>query len=91
MSKEAEFDIDWAAIIDLFASEYGWTKDYIVENLDLGQVISLKSAMRKRHAEQNGDVSGGMETVPVDQINITDFERIGKKHVRDDGTIEIII
>jgi len=90
MGKEADFDIDWAAIIDLFASEYGWTIDYIT-SLDLGQIISLKDKIRIRYASQNGDVSEGMEAVPSDKVDIGYFEKIGKRHVRDDGVTEIVI
>jgi len=91
MSKESDFDIDWAAIVDLLASEYGWTIDYIINNLDLGQVISLKDKIRARYASQNGDVSADMETVPSDKVDIGYFEKLGKKHVRDDGVTEILI
>ena len=90
--KKDSTDIDWAAIIDLLASEYGWTIDYI-KTLDLGQIISIKDTIQKRYDKQNGRVSQDNETVSKneDEFNITEFEKIGKKHVRADGVTEIII
>ena len=91
MEKDST-DIDWAGIVDLFASEYGWTIDYI-KTLDLGQIISIKDTIQKRYDKQNGRVSQDNETVSKneDEFNITEFEKIGKKHVRADGVTEIII
>ena len=91
MNKHDSSDIDWAAIIDIFASEYGWTIDYI-KSLDLGQIISLRAKIQKRYDQQNGAVSSNTGTVPNDnELTISDFEKMGKKHVRKDGTIEIVI
>lgn len=92
MNNQDSFDIDWAAIVDLFASEYGWTIDYIKNNLDLGQVIILRAKIQKRYERQNGEVSSDIETVSSnDELSISDFEKMGKKHIREDGTVEIII
>ena len=96
MDNESSTNIDWAGIIDLLASEYGWTIDYIKYNLDLGQVITLKNTIQKRYARENGEnseVSSDNETVPKseDNINISEFEKIGgKKRIREDGVTEII-
>jgi len=89
-----DYDIDWAAIIDLFASEYGWTIDYI-KSLDLGQIVSLKAMMKARYDTQNGVASeeGGSMPTGEDELSISDFEtRLGgKKHIREDGVTEIVI
>lgn len=91
MNNQNSSDIDWAAIVDLLASEYGWTIKYI-ESLNLGQVILLKAKIQKRYERQNGEVSSDMETVSSnDELSISDFEKMGKKHIREDGTVEIII
>lgn len=92
MDSKNSTDIDWGAIVDLLASEYGWTIDYI-KTLDLGQIISIKDTIQKRYDKQNGRVSQDNETVSKneDEFNITEFEKIGKKHVRADGVTEIII
>ena len=88
-------DIDWAAIIDLLASEYGWTIEYIAA-LDLGQVVALKNRIQARYDQQNGAVSEDNSSVPSagdETLSMSDFEtRLGgKKVVREDGTVEIII
>lgn len=88
-----DIDIDWAALIDLFASEYGWSiKD--IASLDLGQILSLKAKINERYEKQNG-VSGGSEGVPSgeQELTMSDFETKlgGKKRVRSDGVTEIVI
>ena len=92
MDSKNSTDIDWGAIVDLLASEYGWTIDYI-KTLDLGQIISIKETIQKRYDKQNGQVSSENGTVSsIEQsFNISDFEKIGKKNIREDGTVEIII
>ena len=94
MDNQDSTDIDWAAIVDLFASEYGWTIEYI-KTLDLGQVISLKARIKQRYDQENSQTSSDIEAVPSSEedFKISDFETKlgGKKHVRDDGTVEIII
>lgn len=92
MSNESDLDIDWAAIVDLLASEYGWTIKYI-ESLNLGQVIALRDKIRERYANQNGEISGNNESMPSDKLSISDFETKlgGKKRIRDDGITEIVI
>ena len=88
-----EVDIDWAALIDLFASEYGWTVEYI-SSLDLGQIMSLKAKIRERYNQQNG-VSEDGESLPAGEqgLSISDFETKlgGKKRVREDGVTEIVL
>lgn len=86
-------DIDWADVVDLLASEYGWTNEYIAHNLDLGQVVALRNTIKKRYDKQNGQISSEDETVPSveESFNVSDFEKLGKKNVREDGTVEIII
>lgn len=93
MNNQDSSDIDWAAIVDLLASEYGWTIKYIVNNLDLGQIISLKAAIQKRYEHQNGGVSSDVETVPGEEgMSVSYFEKMGgKKTIREDGTIEILL
>ena len=92
MDNDNSTDIDWGAIVDLLASEYGWTIEYI-KTLDLGQIISIKNTIQKRYDKQNGAVSSEDGTVPKneDKFNIAEFEKLGKKHIREDGTVEIII
>lgn len=91
MDKKDSVDIDWAAIIDLLASEYGWTIRYI-KSLDLGQVLSLKEAIRKRYEYQNTGISDNAGSVSSrDELSMLHFEKMGKKHIREDGTVEIII
>ena len=91
MNNQNSGDIDWAAIVDLLASEYGWTIKYIA-SLNLGQVILLKAKIQKRYERQNGEVSSDRETVSSkDELSISDFEKMGKKHIREDGTVEIIV
>lgn len=95
MNTEQGFDIDWAYIIDLLASEYGWTIEYI-QTLNLGQIHCLCQAIKIRYANQNGNSedlpqevgSGGRE-----ELKLTDFETKmgGKKVVHEDGTVEIIV
>jgi len=96
MENNDSGDIDWAAIIDLLASEYGWTIDYVKNNLDLGQVVALKRTIQARYDQQNGAVSEDNSSVPSqgdENLSMSDFETKlgGKKVVHDDGTVEIII
>lgn len=93
MNNKNSDDIDWAAIIDLFASEYGWTIEYI-KSLDLGQIISLRKKIKERYDRQNGQVSGDIGSMPGnEELSISDFETKlgGKKRVRKDGITEIVI
>lgn len=95
MTDNSDSGIDWAAIIDLFASEYGWTIDYI-KSLDLGQIVTLKAKIQARYDRQNGSVSGEGNSLPnsgEENLSISDFETKlgGKKHVREDGVTEIVI
>ena len=54
-------EIDWAEIIDLLASEYGWTIDYI-SSLDLGQIVTLMKKIEIRRNRSNG--SSDLATTP---------------------------
>ena len=95
MKDKASSDIDWAEIIDLFASEYGWTIDYIT-GLDLGQIVTLMEKIRARHNKQN---ETDEETSPPEQdtggdseLSMLDFEtKLGGKKVVEDGITKIII
>lgn len=91
--EDKSLDIDWAALIDLFASEYGWTIEYI-KNLDLGQVMSLKEKIYERYEKQNS-VSEDNGSMPSgdQELSISDFETKlgGKRRIRKDGITEIII
>lgn len=93
MSSHDPHEIDWANIVDLLASEYGWTIEYI-RTLDLGQVIALKAKIQARYDHKNGEVSSDTGAVPSseDDFKASDFEKLGgKRNVREDGTVEIII
>ncbi len=96
MDENSQLDIDWAAIVDILASEYGWTIDYI-RSLDLGQVVALIKTIKARYRRQN---SGTQGEIPEDIANpdgqempLSDFETKlgGKRRVRKDGVTEIIL
>ena len=91
MNNSHSSEVDWAAIVDLLAHEYGWTIKYI-ETLTLEQVVLLKAKIEKRYEQQNGQVSSDQKTVfEEDELNVPYFEQLGKKNTRKDGTVEIII
>lgn len=46
-------NIDWAAICDILASEYGWTLDYI-KTLNFGQITILLKAIKERRDAEAG-------------------------------------
>jgi len=46
-------DIDWAAICDILASEYGWTLDYI-KTLNFGQITTLLKSIKERRDTEAG-------------------------------------
>jgi len=48
-------DIDWAAICDILASEYGWTLDYI-KTLNFGQITTLLKAIKERRDAEVGSL-----------------------------------
>lgn len=85
------FDIDWAYIVDLFASEYGWTIDQIKE-LDMGQVMSLVDAMKKRHNANSGD-DGIPQEMNNEEVSVHKLESDlkGKRTIREDGKTVIEI
>jgi hypothetical protein len=84
--EEIYADIDWAAIIDILAKEYGWTIEYI-KSLDLGQIITLLQTIKARYGKQNNE-----EENPDKELSISDFKAMGGKEVtREDGKKEIII
>jgi hypothetical protein len=81
--EEIYSDIDWAAIIDILAREYGWTIEYI-KSLDLGQITTLLQAIKARYDKQNNN-----EENPDD---ISDLKALGgKERTREDGRKEIVI
>ncbi len=88
--KQKGIDIDWAVIIDLFASQYGWTIDYIT-GLTLGQVIILLKQIKKRCNTEDIDVPNVSEE--QEEMTISDFETKlgGKKIVDEDGVTKIVI
>lgn len=97
--KKSRYDIDWAEIIDLFASEYGWTMDY-TSTLDLSQVMVLMDAIKKRRDRENNSSEGEtpstnkVEGVSSDEkeVPISYFEqKVGGKKVVVDGVTKIII
>ena len=85
-------DIDWAEVVDILASEYGWTIKYI-RSLDLGQIISLLKAIKLRYKKQEKAVKEGMDDNPSDkELNISDFKAMGgQERIREDGRKEIIL
>lgn len=96
---EKTIDVDWAALVDLFAREYGWTIKDICE-LDMGQVVILIKQIRKRYKSQNpkADLEDDIPDVPADlsddqqAATVSDFIKMGGKRVKDeDGTERIII
>ena len=91
MDDKSQLDIDWAAIVDIFASEYGWTID-VIKNLDLSQVISLVKTIKARYRKQSDSVNqGDNDTGSEEEMAMHDLERLGKTVIREDGTKEIII
>jgi len=87
-------NVDWSQIIDLFASEYGWTIEYIT-NLDLGQIGCLISAINKRKKAENGEPSEAPSANPEGGNN-SDLVQMstqmgGKFEKQDDGTVKLII
>ncbi len=95
MDKKDKCDIDWAILIDLIASEYGWTIDYIVNNLDMGQLAALIVAIKKRYQRQNPKSkypSIPQELDGIDkEIPMSDFIKMGGKLVEKDGKKQIIL
>ena len=58
--------------------------------------MALKSSIQARYDQQNGAVSEDNNSVPLadsEKLSMSDFETKlgGKKVIRDDGTVEIII
>jgi len=98
MTKENKSDIDWAEIIDLLASEYGWTIEYI-KALNLGQIVTLMKKIQIRREKHNGssdsnitppNSTGGVDT--EDELSISDFEtKLGGKKVVENGVTKIIL
>jgi len=83
--EEIYTDIDWAAIIDILAKEYGWTIEYI-KSLDLGQIITLLKTIKARYGKESG------EETPDKELSISDFKAMGgKENIRPDGKKEIVI
>lgn len=62
-NQNEEFKVDWAQIIDLFASEYGWTIDEI-SKLNATQISLLIRAIRKRRRSDAKNISRGLMGVP---------------------------
>ena len=100
MNKKPSSDIDWAEIIDLFASEYGWTIDYIT-GLDLGQIVTLMDKIQIRRDKQNGSSEGeapsisnieGASSDTDTEMPMSYFEnKLGGKKVVENGVTKIII
>ena len=98
MNKKSSSDIDWAEIIDLFASEYGWTIDYI-QSLNLGQIVTLMDKMQIRRDKQNGSSEGETPSTSdvggvssEKEMSMSYFENeLGGKKVVENGVTKIII
>ena len=56
-------DIDWAAICDILASEYGWTLDYI-KTLNFGQITTLLRAIKERRDAEAGSFGSAGKVYP---------------------------
>jgi hypothetical protein len=88
-----KLEIDWAAVVDVLASEYGWTIEYI-GTLDLSQVMSLIKVIKARNARQNGDtVEAHDDTESEEQMSASSFKSMfgGKIVKNDDGSETIIV
>lgn len=86
-------DINWAEVVDILASEYGWTIDYI-RTLDLGQIISLLKAVKLRYKKQDKAIKESTDTnnPSADELSISDFKAMGgQERVREDGRKEIVL
>lgn len=86
-------DVDWALIVDILAREYSWTIDYI-KTLDYGQICTLVYTITERYKRENEEVESNTDSHSVDkEDNLHDFiiGLKGKKHIREDGTTEIIV
>lgn len=99
MNKKAKSDIDWAEIIDLFASEYGWTIDYI-KSLNMGQILVLIDKIQIRRKKQNNSSEGEASSIPSTEgvspdemeLSMSDFQyKLGGKKVVENGVTKIII
>lgn len=73
-------EIDWAQIVDLFAFEYGWTIDEIME-LDAAQICLLIKAIRKRRRSGSKSISRGLMGLPSsgNEPNLKDMEKFFRK------------
>ena len=98
MNKKSKFDIDWAEIADIFASEYGWTIEYTA-SLSLHQAMLLMDKIQKRRDKLNGISEGETPPTKVEgviseeskgEVPMSYFENMGKKVV-EDGITKIII
>ena len=63
-SKEKTFANFTTYVIDLFAKEYHWTMDEIM-NLPLRVAYQLISAIQERYHRQNGESYSKMRTIDV--------------------------
>lgn len=96
--KERTLDIDWAAMVDLFASEYGWSIDDI-KKLDMSQIVALARQIRKRYADQAASikntetVEGQTSPYSKEEMPISDFvtKMGGKMTTDEDGTKRIVL
>ena len=77
-------------MLDIFASEYGWTPDYILNSLTREQVESLISAINRRYEKKKqamessmkdskGDSSSGFGEKLTGNIPANLASRIGAK------------
>jgi hypothetical protein len=88
-----KLEIDWATVVDMLASEYGWTIDYI-GTLDLSQVMSLIKVIKARKARQNGEEVEAQDDIESNQeASASSFQAMfgGKKVTNDDGSETIIL
>lgn len=53
-------------MIDMFASEYGWTANYITSQLSIEEIIALSTSIKQRYARIYGKTS----TTPLNNDTI---------------------
>lgn len=87
--KDKDIEMDWAVIIDLLASQYGWNIEYIT-GLNLKQVVILIKQIKRRLDSQDGNspqVNGENE-----EMSISDFEtKLGGKKIVENGVTKIVL
>lgn len=87
--RPSHFIVNWAEIVDLFAKEYGWTINDILQ-LTMPQVMLLVGAIEERYKRQNTTMNGNKPS-KVDEVRTLAFKMGGKINKNKDGKEEIVI